>query len=128
MIKKRNYNKEKRSLFYMGCLVFINDNCKCVCLSRACNRKCNNFSAVDKVSHFGFFYWLNPVTWGKCIKWSLIYWLGIAMFLIYEEKWAHDMDGKENGSAHWNDKVEEYNETHSEPFGEKTFSDDQGCS
>ena len=78
------------------------------------------FSAVDKVSHFGFFYWLNPVTWGKCIKWSLIYWLGIAMFLIYEEKWAHDMDGKENGSAHWNDKVEEYNETHSEPFGEKT--------
>ena len=84
------------------------------------------FSAVDKVSHFGFFYWLNPVTWGKCIKWSLIYWLGIAMFLIYEEKWAHDMDGKENGSAHWNDKVEEYNETHSEPFGEKTFSDEPG--
>ena len=26
------------------------------------------FSAVDKVSHFGFFYWLNPVTWGKCIN------------------------------------------------------------
>lgn len=84
------------------------------------------FAAVNAVSHFRIFCWLNPVTWGKCIKWSVIYWLGIAMFLIYEEKWAHDMDGTENGSAHWNNKVEEYNETHAEPFGEKTFSDEPG--
>lgn len=84
------------------------------------------FSAVNAVGRFGIFYWLNPVTWGSCIKWSIMYWIGVAMFLIYEEKWKHDMDGMENGSAHWNDKVEEYNETHSEPFGQKTFSDEPG--
>ena len=82
------------------------------------------FTAADAVGRFGIFYWLNPVTWGACIKWSCVYWIGIAMFLIYEKKWEHDMDGKESGSAHWNNKVEEYNSGHNEPFGEKEFSDE----
>lgn len=79
------------------------------------------FTAADAVGRFGIFYWLNPVTWGACIKWSFVYWIGIAMFLIYEQKFKHDMAGKENGSAKWNDTVEEFNEEHNEPFGDKMF-------
>lgn len=79
------------------------------------------FTAADAVGRFGIFYWLNPVTWGACIKWSFVYWIGIAMFLIYEQKFKHDMAGKESGSAKWNDTVEEFNEEHNEPFGDKMF-------
>lgn len=79
------------------------------------------FTAADAVGRFGILYWLNPVTWGACIKWSFVYWIGIAMFLIYEQKFKHDMAGKENGSAKWNDTVEEFNEEHNEPFGDKMF-------
>lgn len=79
------------------------------------------FEAMDAVSHFKIFYWLSPSSWGTCLKWTFIYWLGVAMFLIYEQKWKHDAAGKEAGSAHWNDKVEEFNKTHNEPFGEVTF-------
>lgn len=39
--------------------------------------------------------------------------------LIYEQKFKHDMAGKESGSAKWNDTVEEFNEGHNEPFGKK---------
>ena len=84
------------------------------------------FSAVEAVSHFGIFYWLNPVSWGTCLRWTFIYWIGVALFMIYEQKWKHDAAGKEAGSAHWNKKVEEFNQGHSEPFGEKTFSDEPG--
>ena len=79
------------------------------------------FTAADAVGRFGIFYWLNPVTGGACIKWSFVYWIGIAMFLIYEQKFKHDMAGKESGSAKWNDTVEEFNEEHNEPFGDKMF-------
>ena len=84
------------------------------------------FSAVEAVSHFGIFYWLNPVSWGTCLRWTFIYWIGVALFMIYEQKWKHDAACKEAGSAHWNKKVEEFNQGHSEPFGEKTFSDEPG--
>lgn len=30
------------------------------------------FTAADAVGRFGIFYWLNPVTWGACIKWSFV--------------------------------------------------------
>lgn len=84
------------------------------------------FTAVDAVAHLKVYYWLNPVTWGSCIKWTIIYWVGIGMFMIYEQKWKHDAAGIEAGSAHWNDDVEGYNQTHTEPFGEKYFSDEPG--
>lgn len=84
------------------------------------------FEAMDAVSHFKVFYWLSPSSWGTCLKWTFIYWLGIAMFLIYEQKWKHDAAGIEAGSAHWNDTVEEYNKTHSEPFDDASFSDEPG--
>ena len=57
------------------------------------------FTAMDTVTHFGIFYWLYPPAWGTCLKWTFIYWIGIAMFLIYEQKFKHDMAGKESGSA-----------------------------
>ena len=79
------------------------------------------FTAMDTVTHFGIFYWLYPPAWGTCLKWTFIYWIGIAMFLIYEQKFKHDMAGKESGSAKWNDTVEEFNEGHNEPFGDKMF-------
>ena len=63
------------------------------------------FTAMDTVTHFGIFYWLYPPAWGTCLKWTFIYWIGIAMFLIYEQKFKHDMAGKESGSAKWNDTV-----------------------
>ena len=53
------------------------------------------FTAMDTVTHFGIFYWLYPSAWGTCLKWTFIYWIGIAMFLIYEQKFKHDMAGKE---------------------------------
>lgn len=86
----------------------------------------NLFMAMNAIKKFEIFYWLNPITWPKCFKWTCIYWIGIALFLIYEQKWKHDAAGIEAGSAHWNNKVEEFNETHTEPFGEKTFSDEPG--
>lgn len=79
------------------------------------------FTAMDTVTHFGIFYWLYPPAWGTCLKWTFIYWIGIAMFLIYEQKFKHDMAGKESGSAKWNDTFEEFNEGHNEPFGDKMF-------
>ena len=81
------------------------------------------FTAIRDIQHLRIFYWLNPITWWSCIKWSIVYWVGIAMFKIYEEKFKHDAAGIEAGSAHWNSDVEEYNEGHSEPFDEKFFSD-----
>lgn len=84
------------------------------------------FTAMDTVTHFGIFYWLYPPAWGTCLKWTFIYWIGIAMFLIYEQKFKHDMAGKESGSAKWNDTVEEFNEGHNEPFGEKTYYRESG--
>lgn len=84
------------------------------------------FTAMDTVTHFGIFYWLYPPAWGTCLKWTFVYWVGIAMFLIYEQKFKHDMAGKESGSAKWNDTVEEFNEGHNEPFGEKTYYRESG--
>lgn len=84
------------------------------------------FTAFEAIEHFRIFYWLNPVTWGACLKWSMVYWIGIGLFLIYEQKFHHDAAGIEAGSAHWNNQMEEYNETHTEPFGEKVFSDAPG--
>lgn len=84
------------------------------------------FTAMDTVTHFGIYYWLYPPAWGTCLKWTFVYWVGIAMFLIYEQKFKHDMAGKESGSAKWNDTVEEFNEGHNEPFGEKTYYRESG--
>lgn len=86
------------------------------------------FDAMEELNKFHFLHWLNPITWGSCIKWSFFYWIGIAMFLIYEQRYKHDMAGKENGSAKWNDTMEEFNAEHNEPFGDKTFSDEPGLS
>lgn len=95
-------------------------------LERTTGESITLFDAMNEVGSFGIFHWLNPTTWGKCLKWSFFYWIGIALFLIYEQKFKHDAAGIEAGSAKWNDTVEEFNETHTEPFGEKIFSDEPG--
>ena len=41
------------------------------------------FTAFDELERFHIFYWLLPVTGGKCIKWTIFYWVGIGLFLIY---------------------------------------------
>ena len=84
------------------------------------------FTAMEEIQRFGIFHWLNPVTWLACLKWTFIFWIGVAMFMIYEQKWKHDMADKENGSAKWNKDVEEFNKGHTEPFGSPEFSDQPG--
>lgn len=82
------------------------------------------FTAFNDIMRFKIFYWLYPITWISCLKWSVVYWVGIMLFKIYEEKFKHDAAGIEAGSAHWNSEVEEYNASHNEPFDEKYFSDE----
>lgn len=82
------------------------------------------FTAIEAIEHFKIFYWLHPVTWVACIKWSIIFWIGVGLFLIYEQKFKHDAAGIEAGSAHWNNEVEEFNKTHNEPFDTPKISDE----
>lgn len=84
--------------------------------------------AFNAIAHFRVFYWMNPVTWGTCIRWTLVYVAFAGMFMIYQQKYHHDAAGKEAGSAHWNNRVEEYNKNYSEPFGDEMFSDAPGIS
>ena len=84
------------------------------------------FDGIREMEQLHLFHWLNPVTWPECFQWSIFYWIGVALYLIYEQRYHHDRDGEENGSAKWNDTMEEFNAEHSEPFGEKTFSDEPG--
>lgn len=81
------------------------------------------FTGIEALQRFEFFHWLNPKTWGACLKSSIVYWAAVGLFIIYEEKFKHDASGIEAGSAHWNTTVEEYNIDHSEPFGSEKFSD-----
>ena len=100
--------------------------CSSIAYAKHVNGRGTLYDAVEAIGNFRLYYWLNPVTWGTCLKWSFIYWAGAGMFLIYEEKYHHDAAGIEAGSAHWNNTVEEYNKTHSEPFDDPRFTDAPG--
>lgn len=79
---------------------------------------------IQALTHFNIVNVFNPYNAWEVIKWSAFYWICIGLWLIYEQRFHHDMAGRESGSAHWNKTVEEFNQEHNEPFGEKTFSDE----
>lgn len=123
-----NDEKEKRQrtqkiAFILYCILYI--LVMLIVSSMASHGKgATLLDAFDDLNHFRILHVPTPYLIWQCIKWTFIYWLFIAMFMIYEQKFEHDAAGIEAGSARWNDKVEEYNEGHTEPFDDKMFSDE----
>lgn len=57
---------------------------------------------------------------------SIIYALLAWAFIVYEQKFKHDAEGIEQGSAKWTQNYKEFNKTHNEPFGSESYDDTPG--
>ena len=60
------------------------------------------------------------------IGYSIIYALLAWAFIVYEQKFKHDAEGIEQGSAQWTHNFKDFNKTHNEPFGAETYDDTPG--